>query len=158
MLKRVVNLPFKVLGKAARAVQEREDAARKARHEESPEEETTHIPKIDVPDDFEVKDLERSVEDVQALMQGKNFAIVDVRDGTRSAQIPGAQHFPLQVLDIQLAELPPAGNTIIVYCLDGEQSTRAVRFLRFRGIDESFVLAGGFHAWTESGAPQEPSS
>ena len=160
MFKRVVNLPFKVLGKAARAVQMREDGRVRARYEEASasdeEAERVHTPKFDVPDDFQPEDMHRTAGAMQEEM--KNMAFVDVRESNRAEQIPQSQHIPMRTMDIRLAELPPAGTPILIYCQDGEQSLLAVRFLRFRGIEEVWLLEGGLDAWKAANGPLESSS
>jgi len=160
MFKRVVNLPFKVLGKAARAVQMREDDRVRARYEEASasdeQAERVHTPKFDVPDDFQPEDMHRKTAAIQNEME--NTAFVDVREESRAWQIPGSQNIPMRTMDIRLAELPPAGTPILIYCQDGVQSLLAVRFLRFRGIEEAWLLEGGLDAWKAANGPVEPSS
>ena len=151
MFKRVVNLPFKVLGKAARAVQERENAAIKERYEEAvasdAEAEAAHVPKFDTPDDYQPADMTLTPAQVQERSAKESLVFLDVRTESRTRQVPDSLSIPLNTLDIRLAELPPAGTPIIVYCEDGESSAFATPFLRFRGIDETWCLEGGVHAW-----------
>ena len=161
VLKKVVNLPFKVLGRAARAVQEREDAAMRERMADAVRADAlaseVHIPKFDVPDDYQPEDLQVTVDQLKGFMNQPPFAIIDVREKNRSTQIPGSQSIYMSSLDIRLAELPPAGTTIIVYCQNGESSTLAGRFLRFRGLDEVFVLGGGLDQWIQENGTIEDS-
>ena len=151
MLKRVVNLPFKVLGKAARALQEREDAVMRQRYEEAvvsdEAAEAEHVPKFDVPDDYYPDDMALNVGAAQDLVDHRKGVYIDVRNGNRDHQLRGTQHLPLQTLDIRLAELPPAGTPIVVYGDSDEQAILATRFLRFRGIDEAWYIDGGLAAW-----------
>jgi rhodanese-related sulfurtransferase len=151
MFKRMVNLPFKVLGKAARAVQERENAAIKERYEEAvvsdAEADSKHVPKFDTPDDYQPADLTLTAAQVLERNAREGLVFLDVRSESRTRQLADSLHIPLNTLDIRLAELPPAGTPIIVYCEDGESSEFATRFLRFRGIDETWCLEGGLHAW-----------
>ena len=64
----------------------------------------------------------------------------------------------MRTLDIRLAELPPAGIPVVIYCQDGQVSREAVRFLRFRGIDETWYIEGGLDAWKVAGGSVEPVS
>jgi rhodanese-related sulfurtransferase len=162
MLKRIAHLPFRALGKVARAVQAREAAQRAAHEATRPAREaeartrTENIPGYDVPDAFEPVDVDRKARELVAeLKAGATLRFVDVR-AKRTVTIPGAQHLPLATLGIDLAELPPAGHPIVVYCDDGAASRRAVRFLRFRGIEDAVLLVGGLSAWQSAKGPVEP--
>ena len=159
MLKRMVNLPFKVLGRAARALQEREDALMRERMADAVKADAlaseVHIPKFDVPEEYQPEDLGITVDQVKHLMERPPFALIDVREGNRETQIPDSQHIKMSSLDIRLAELPPAGTSIIVYCQNGESSTLAGRFLRYRGLDEVFVLSGGLDQWQRANGATE---
>lgn len=162
MIKRAMNLPFVVLGKLARSVQERERAkqaavdARRPRVEEQQLQERTNIPGYDVPDDFDAGDVEVKARDVASWTgAGRTVHFVDVR-ARRTLCIPGSQHLPLQQLGIELAELPPAGHPLVVYCEDGAASARAVVFLRFRGIEDAVLLKGGLSAWQSAKGAVEP--
>ncbi len=160
MLKRIANLPFAVLGRVARAVQERElerQQARNAREGASEERSgARNIPGFDVPDDYDAGRMERSPASVLGwVREARPFTLVDVR-GSRSAAIPGSEHLPMATLGIDLAELPPAGEPVVVYCDDGRISRQAVRFLRFRGIDDAVLLLGGLQAWKAAGGAVEP--
>jgi rhodanese-related sulfurtransferase len=172
MIRRLVNLPFKVLGRAARAVQAREAAAAPrsdgatasgagsegANPGHDPSRGRDNIPQLDTPEDFDAGDMRVNAADVVADLQaGRTLAFVDLRDPTSSgaltAGIPLAQRIPLATLGIQLAELPPAGHPVIVYDEAGQEATDAVRFLRWRGIDDAVCLDGGLVAWRAAGGP-----
>ncbi len=162
MIKTVANLPFRVLGRAARAVQDREKRKRAEREQSRPEqgEEASsahdNIPGFDVPDGWDAGDFERKARVVKGwVSKHQTVHFVDVRE-KRTLAIPGAQHIPLDKLGIELADLPPAGHPIVVYCGDGIASERATRFLRFRGIEDAVVLTGGLSAWQSAKGPVEP--
>ena len=147
MIKRAMNLPFVVLGKLARSVQERERAkqaavdARRPRVEEAAPGADQH-PRLRRP-----RRLRRGRCGGQGAGRGqldgagRTVHFVDVR-ARRTLCIPGSQHLPLQQLGIELAELPPAGHPLVVYCEDGAASARAVVFLRFRGIEDASSSRG----------------
>ena len=109
--------------------------------------EANHVPKFDMPDDYQPEDMAMEPGAARELVAGRNGVFLDVRETSRDQRLPGTQHLPLRTLDIRLAELPPAGTPIVVYCDDGEQAKLATRFLRFRGIDETWFIAGGLNAW-----------
>lgn len=155
MLKRLVNLPFRVLGKAARAVQDREEQARAARYgdgaETAPRAGDDNIPELEVPAEFETGPLgARAVDLRDRLARGGTVEFVDVRDAPGSELPPGTEHIPMATLGIQLAELPPAGQPIIVIAADDDTARRTVRFLRWRGIEDADFLVGGAAAWSSS--------
>jgi len=155
MLKRIVNLPFRVLGRAARAVQDREEHARQARYgdgaDTTPQAGDDNIPELDVPAGFESGPLGTDAGTLRArLASGRRVEFVDVRP-TAGTELPsGTEHLPLATLGIQLAELPPAGQPIIVVAADDETARRTARFLRWRGIEDADFLIGGGRAWAES--------
>lgn len=162
MIKRAANLPFRVLGRVARAVQDREKRKRAERDATRPPQKdddsssSENIPGFDVPDDWEAPDLPRKARVVKGwLEKGDTVHFVDVR-AKRTLAIPAAQHIPLERLGIELADLPPAGHPIVVYCGDGVTSARAARFLRFRGIEDAVLLQGGLSAWQSAKGPVEP--
>lgn len=162
MIKTVANLPFRVLGRAARAVQDREKRKRAEREHSRPDPDAEtrsandNIPGFDVPDDWDAGDFGRKARVVKGwLTTDQTVHFVDVRE-KRTLAIPGAQHIPLDKLGIELADLPPAGHPIVVYCGDGTASERATRFLRFRGIEDAVVLTGGLSAWQSAKGPVEP--
>lgn len=155
MLKRLVNLPFRVLGKAARAVQHREEQSRSARYgdgdETAPRAGDANIPELDVPAEFDSGTLGTTADTLRArLARGGDVEFVDVRDAAGGELPPGTEHLPLATLGIQLAELPPAGQPIIVVANDDETARRTARFLRWRGIEDADFLIGGGAAWAES--------
>jgi rhodanese-related sulfurtransferase len=155
MLKRLVNLPFRVLGKAARAVQDREEHARQARYgdgaDTAPQAGDANIPELEVPADFEAGALGARAADLRARIAGGGAVeFVDVRPQPGSELPPGTEHIPLDTLGIQLAELPPAGQPIIVVGADDETARRTARFLRWRGIEDADFLVGGGPAWAAS--------
>lgn len=162
MLNRIAHLPFKVLGAVARRVQERERVLQKAREaarparEEAARTQSENIPGYDVPGDFDVGEVEVKARALaRDLADGATLRFVDVR-ADRTLAIPGSQHLPMATLGIDLADLPAAGHPIVVYCDDGTVSRRAVRFLRFRGIEDAVLLVGGLSAWQSAKGPVAP--
>ncbi len=155
MIDRLINLPFKIIGKAARAVQERQDASDRERAEKmtAASRERSNAPAVEVPDDIETGDLSITPAALRELCAGpQKVLIIDVREAAdwRAGHIPSATHMPLSTLGLDLAELPPLTRLIAV-CADGTDSRLAARFLRYRGMEDSWFLAGGLPAWQAAG-------
>ncbi|MFT5687086.1 MAG: rhodanese-related sulfurtransferase [Myxococcota bacterium] len=155
MLDRLINLPFKIIGKAARAVQERQDAVDRERAEQmtAASRSRSNSPAVEVPDDFETGDLSRTSESIAEMLAqlsaGKlKVLVIDIRAAStyRAGHIPGSLSMPFESLGLDLAELPPLTRFITV-CDDVERSRLAARFLRHRGFDDSWFLADGISAW-----------
>ena len=107
----------------------------------------------EVPDDFESGDVSTAPAALIGMLSqasaGKlKVLIIDIRSRADfdSGHIPGALNMPLDTLGLDLAELPPLTRFITV-CEDGVRSRLAARFLRHRGFDDSWFLAGGLPAW-----------
>ena len=66
----------------------------------------------------------------------------------------GSTHIPAEEIDIRLAELPP-GVRIIIVAREPPQAERVVRFLRHRGLDDTWFLHGGLAAWKRAGGATE---
>lgn len=154
VIRRIVNLPFRVLGKAARAFQDREDAAMKAVYAGSlpAEEDLQNVPQFDTPTDFETGSTGLGLVAVQAALDGpQSVQFVDIRtaEAFSAGSLPGALHLPLATLGIRLAELPPASVKVVVYGRANESEViEAARFLRWRGFEDAWHLEGGISAWS----------
>ncbi len=150
MLRRLVNLPFSLATRAARAYQEREDTRTKARHGV-----------VDDPGKIPLSDRVGNAGDTGAvdpascriavaelrrrLAAGEVFAWVDVR--AVASDLPaGATHMPLAEANMRVSELP-TDEPVLVVCADGRESARAATFFRERGMEETWWLAGGLAAW-----------
>lgn len=158
MIKQLINLPFKVLGKVSRAVQERQDTAMKARHGEGDTradwESNANIPAFDTPADYDPGPFLASAAEVAGWMGRADLplVLVDVRPGAyASPRLPGVEHIPYATLPLRLSELPPEGTRVVLLCPDGKAAAEATRFVRFRGIDDAWALQGGVAAWSAIG-------
>src|SRR5687768_2776592 len=138
MLKRLVNLPFTVASRAARAFQAREDAKTRERYG------TVHDP-----GEIEIRSAGRTSEtidpasvriDAASAIARKDAAFVDVREGGAGG-IPGSLRMPMGTIGVRVSELP-SDRVVIAWCDDGALSTEAVRFFRERGMEDTFALAG----------------
>lgn len=88
----------------------------------------------------------------------RDALLVDVRepDEYAASHIPGAINLPQAELASRLEELPRA-HDIVVVCQVGGRSLRAARFLKQRGYERVWSLAGGTEGWRAGGRPTEGS-
>ena len=150
MFKTVINLPFKVLSGVARAVQAQEARRLGKRSVDGDASAVSADPSVDisVPDDFDPGPIDIAPTVALALL--KDGCVLDASQGR--GQIPGALHIPWSEIGIRIAELPP-DTTVAVISADPTHSVRVVRFLRHRGLDETWSLTGGLDAWIQAGGP-----
>jgi adenylyltransferase/sulfurtransferase len=72
------------------------------------------------------------------------------REELEICQIAGNEWFPLSTLAETLDRLTvDTERGIVVYCHHGMRSQRAAMFLRSRGVENTFSMAGGIEAWTD---------
>ena len=161
MIRRIVNLPFRVLGRAARKFQDHQDAAMKEAHGTGTSgddfESLENIPEFDTPADFDTSSTARTAETVAQELAGDTpVQLIDLRlPASHAAQtLPGAMNLPLATLGIRLAELPPANVRVVVFDDAGDtEAADAARFLRWRGFEDAWHLDGGLAAWLDAGHP-----
>jgi hypothetical protein len=148
MIGKMLNLPFKVLGGVARAVQTQE-AKKWAGHAERDAESARSVPgmNISVPDDFDPGPIHIQADAAMGVLQ--TGCIVDAG---QHPSIPGGLHIPHADIGIRIAELPP-DTQIVVVTPNPQDSDAVVKFLRHRGLDETWSLSGGTAAWTKAGGP-----
>ena len=98
---------------------------------------------------------EITAQDLQQWLERSDYAggtplLLDVREQAEwdSCRIDGARHIPLAQLPERLGELDPASD-IVVYCLMGARSRRAVAQLRDAGFKTVRSLNGGIRAWAD---------
>ena len=95
---------------------------------------------------------EITVPELKALLEKEpNTPIYDVRtpDEYNQGHIKGAILIPLRELPGRYTEIPQH-KKVVVYCMAGGRSARAVAFLRAHGYDEAVSLAGGYAEWSRS--------
>ncbi len=153
-----MNLPFTVASKAARAFSDREDQRIKEKYG------TAHDPgEVPISRDVSVDPMvtaatavEGDVSMTPAVVmheQGEGpIAFVDVRDAEAwgRGHVPGAIHIPITEVGVRVSELPWEIR-VVTYCDDGSLSRQAVAFFRERGMEDTYVLAGGLAAWARAG-------
>jgi len=82
------------------------------------------------------------------------YAVLDVRDWGEFTldQITGATSLPRGHVEKYVAVLVPRQNIkIVIYCENGQRSTRAAATLEALGYTEVAVLEGGLHEWKAHG-------
>jgi len=154
MIGKVLNLPFKVLGGVARAVQA-QDAKKRSHAGADGRAENAMTQGIDirVPDDFDAGPIHLPA--ATAVTLTDSGCIIDAT--VAGAGIPNALHIPAGEIGIRIAELPP-DTTIVVITEDTQDSDQIVRFLRHRGLDETWSLDGGLNSWREAGGAVDGSA
>ncbi len=105
--------------------------------------------------------LEISPEKVAELaprIAAEELVLVDCREAEEWEfnRLPGARWVPLsrfvEMAEAVVADAKPA----IVYCHHGMRSQRATAWLRARGLESSWSMAGGIDAWSARIDPSVP--
>jgi sulfur-carrier protein adenylyltransferase/sulfurtransferase len=91
------------------------------------------------------------------IQRGESVTIIDVREPREwaIARIGNARLVPLGTLHDAVETLDRAGD-IVVHCHHGMRSAAAVRYLRERGFDRVWNLAGGIARWSAEVDPAVP--
>ncbi len=87
------------------------------------------------------------------LEEGEGITFIDVREAGELAatgKIEHALHIPLRDLPRRYEELEKEGD-FVVYCAAGMRSLDAAMFLRDKGFEKVFSLAGGLPHWQQDG-------
>ncbi|HSJ08822.1 MAG TPA: rhodanese-like domain-containing protein, partial [Longimicrobiales bacterium] len=97
---------------------------------------------------------EMTVEQVHALMEERDVAILDVRGRSEydAGHIDDVTNIPLGYLLDRIAEIP-AGRPLVLQCQGGGRSAISGSLLAAHGVPYVINLKGGFSAWTEAGLP-----
>ncbi|MCK6503130.1 rhodanese-like domain-containing protein [Myxococcota bacterium] len=161
LLQRLAHLPLRALGRAARAVQ-RAEAERQSRQGPLPVAASAASLRVgspmDVPPEVDVGELSTTAAEVLgAQAAGQPLTLVDVRNlgEHRRARPAGALHMPDERAVIDLAEIPAGHRAVVVGDKGGAHARRVAAFLRYRGLDDTWVLDGGFPAWQAAGGAVE---
>jgi rhodanese-related sulfurtransferase len=102
-----------------------------------------------------------SVSAVQAtqLINREDALMLDVRDPGEfgSGHILGAKNLPLTRIDAAGSEIAAKrrDKPVIVYCDNGNRSSKAAAALRSQGFSRVLNLSGGLGAWQQAGLPVE---
>ncbi len=100
---------------------------------------------------------EVSVDEARQRLEG-GATLIDVREDNEfeSAHAAGAKHMGRGVIERDIVQtIPDKDAEIILYCGGGYRSALATDNLQKMGYTNVWSMAGGWHAWEESGAPVE---
>lgn len=85
--------------------------------------------------------------------------LIDCREEDELAicRLPGNEWIPLGLFPGSAGVLTSdTDRGIVVYCHHGMRSLQAVSFLRARGVEKAFSMAGGIDAWSRVIDPETP--
>lgn len=159
MLVRLINLPLRLVGRAARAVQQAESERIKAQPEPPSARSSASLrvgSPMDVPEDFEPGELELGIDEVLAAReQGRQLMVIDVRTETefRRRRAEPSLHMPDERVVDDIAEIPAGAFIVVIGERKSAHAQRVAAFLRFRGLEESYILDGGLPAWIQADLP-----
>ena len=100
---------------------------------------------------------EVSVVETQGRMQ-HGAIVIDVREDSEfaAAHAAGAKHMGRGIIERDIVQtVPDKEAELILYCGGGFRSALAADNLQKMGYKNVWSMAGGWHAWEESGAPIE---
>ena len=100
---------------------------------------------------------EVNVEEAQKRML-EGATLIDVREDNEfeTSHASGARHMGRGIIERDIVQTFPDKNAeLILYCGGGYRSALAADNLQKMGYTNIWSMAGGWHAWEESGAPTE---
>ena len=99
------------------------------------------------------------VEEARRMSDSEELILLDVRTKEEfdSAHIEGALLIPISELSNRTEELNKS-NKIVVYSVNGSNSTTACELLIEKGFERVYNVLGGITAWNESGYPLVPTT
>ena len=98
--------------------------------------------------------LEVSVREALARLSGERAAVlIDVREPAEFsiAHIEGAELVPMQYVPTQLQRMEALADErdLLILCHHGMRSLNVAAWLRERGIENCFSIAGGIDQWSQ---------
>lgn len=107
-------------------------------------------------DSFEITPLEAK----QRLTADQPASLIDVREPWEyaAAHISGARLLPMSYVGAELQTLEGLSDDadLLVICHHGVRSLQVVAWLRERGIENAFSVAGGIDRWSQEIDPEVP--
>ena len=96
---------------------------------------------------------------VKASSDGENFRLVDCREEDEFAicNLGGAELIPLSHFGAMAeVRIPEKHEFVAIYCHHGVRSVQATAFLRSKGYENVFSVAGGIDRWSQEIDPTVP--
>ena len=108
-----------------------------------------------------IEELEVTPQEVQKQVgEGKRVAVIDVREPEEFAltRIEGSELVPMGTVPGQLQRLEGLADeqSLMVLCHHGVRSLQVVSWLRARGVENCFSVAGGIDRWSREIDPGVP--
>lgn len=105
--------------------------------------------------------MEIGVKEAQMRLKGGDQAVlIDVREPEEfaAARVEGAELVPMQSVPGRFQELEGMADEreLLVMCHHGVRSLNVVAWLRERGIENCFSVAGGIDQWSREIDPEVP--
>lgn len=105
--------------------------------------------------------MEISPQEANALLaDGKRATLVDVREPWEyaTAHIASSRLVPMSYVGMDLQGLEGLSDQgdLLVICHHGIRSLQVVAWLRERGIENAFSVAGGIDRWSQEVDPEVP--
>lgn len=105
--------------------------------------------------------LELTPQEVRARIEEQNRAtLIDVREPEEIAlsQIEGAVLIPMQSIpgELQRIEALADNTALMIICHHGVRSLQVAAWLRERGVENCFSVAGGIDRWSREIDPRVP--
>jgi rhodanese-related sulfurtransferase len=99
---------------------------------------------------------EMTPREVKDKLDRKAITLVDVREESewRAGRIPGAVHVPLSRLEAGAVKIPQ-DRPVVLHCLSGARSARALAACQKLGLPIDTYMAGGISSWSSQGLPVE---
>jgi rhodanese-related sulfurtransferase len=109
-----------------------------------------------MPDTFEITPSDAASQ----LAPGAGAVLIDVREPEEFAlaRLTGSQLVPMGTIPRELQRLEELAdeNSLFVLCHHGVRSLQVVAWLRERGIENCFSIAGGIDRWSQEVDPSVP--
>jgi len=93
-----------------------------------------------------------SEEAYEMLQKPDDVLLIDVRERNEynNEHLQGAKNIPLNQMEKQVGKLP-RDKDIVIYCLTGARSIRAIRMLEVAGFTRLFHMHQGLRGWNKKG-------
>jgi len=104
--------------------------------------------------------LELTPTEASCLVKAQEAVLIDVREPEEyaTAHVDGARLMPMQSIPAELQKLETLAedSKLLVLCHHGVRSLQVVSWLRERGLENCFSVAGGIDLWSRDVDPAVP--